>query len=648
MKKRIIIVLGILIAAGGIGTGVWYHFKGNGQSGTGDSIVYVSKVSVITGSETTAVNRFAGVVEPQKTVNVKIESGRKVKEVEVKTGEEVKAGQLLFEYDLSSIEDDLKQAQLDLDRLKNEQISLTEQIATLEAEKKKAKAEDQLSYTIEIETNKMNLKKNEYSQKSKQSEIDKLQSATQNTEVRSEIDGVIQKIDTSKMTSDDGDSVDDSSAMDSSMSSGDGSSDSSAFITILSTGAYRVKGKVNEQNRDSIVPGEAVIIRSRVDSSKTWKGTMGSVDVNNGTSDDSSNDMYMGMASTSSDDQTTSTSYPFYVELDSSENLMLGQHVYIERDIGQDEKKDGLWLSDYYILDTDTNEPYVWAASDKNRLEKRYVTLGEHDDDLGEYKIVEGLTKKDAIAFPTAALEEGEKTETGDLAQTMSGGADGITDMDADHGNMDDEQPDSADGEAYTDPDMEEGEYVAIMGPSGSGKTTLMNIIGCLDKQTEGTFFLDGVDIKACSENEMSDLRLNKIGFVFQSFHLLPKQSALANVEMPLNYARVPKKERRERALKALDRVGLADRVDFKPNQLSGGQMQRVAIARAIVNNPKLLLADEPTGALDSKSGAQVMELFQRLNDEGVSVLMITHDADIAAHAKRVVTIKDGILQEKR
>ena len=195
---------------------------------------------------------------------------------------------------------------------------------------------------------------------------------------------------------------------------------------------------------------------------------------------------------------------------------------------------------------------------------------------------------------------------------------------------------------------VEQGDICVLLGPSGSGKTTLMNIIGCLDKQTEGTFFLDGVDIKACSENEMSDIRLNKIGFVFQSFHLLPKQSALANVEMPLNYARVPKKERRERALKALDRVGLADRVDFKPNQLSGGQMQRVAIARAIVNNPKLLLADEPTGALDSKSGAQVMELFQRLNDEGVSVLMITHDADIAAHAKRVVTIKDGILQEKR
>lgn len=194
---------------------------------------------------------------------------------------------------------------------------------------------------------------------------------------------------------------------------------------------------------------------------------------------------------------------------------------------------------------------------------------------------------------------------------------------------------------------MEEGEYVAIMGPSGSGKSTLMNIIGCLDQATEGSFKLDGQDIRSCSENEMSDIRLHKIGFVFQSFHLLPRQTALANVEMPLNYARIPKKERRARALKALDRVGLSDRVNFRPNQLSGGQMQRVAIARAIVNSPKLLLADEPTGALDSKSGAQVMELFKALNEEGVSVLMITHDPDIAAHAKRVVTIRDGELREK-
>ncbi|OUO76837.1 macrolide ABC transporter ATP-binding protein [Blautia sp. An249] len=194
---------------------------------------------------------------------------------------------------------------------------------------------------------------------------------------------------------------------------------------------------------------------------------------------------------------------------------------------------------------------------------------------------------------------------------------------------------------------MEEGEYVAVMGPSGSGKTTLMNLIGCLDKPTRGEFFLDGQDISKCTENEMSDIRLKKIGFVFQSFHLLPRQTALQNVEMPLNYAKIPRRERRERAFRALERVGLAERVDFRPNQLSGGQMQRVAIARAMVNNPKLLLADEPTGALDTKSGHQVMELFQKLNEEGVSVLMITHDPEIASFAKRTVTIRDGRLSEK-
>lgn len=194
---------------------------------------------------------------------------------------------------------------------------------------------------------------------------------------------------------------------------------------------------------------------------------------------------------------------------------------------------------------------------------------------------------------------------------------------------------------------MEEGEYVAIMGPSGSGKTTLMNLIGCLDKPTSGSFLLDGMDVSQCSENEMSDMRLHKLGFVFQSFHLLAKQSAIENVMMPLHYAGVPKKKRREIAFSALERVGLAERVDFLPNQLSGGQMQRVAIARAIVNSPKLLLADEPTGALDSKSGQQVMELFQKLNEEGVTVLMITHDSEIAQHAKRTVLIRDGVLREK-
>ena len=193
---------------------------------------------------------------------------------------------------------------------------------------------------------------------------------------------------------------------------------------------------------------------------------------------------------------------------------------------------------------------------------------------------------------------------------------------------------------------MDEGEYVALMGPSGSGKSTLMNIIGCLDTMTSGTLILDGQDISRCNENELADIRLHKIGFIFQNFQLLSYQSAMGNVELPLMYAGVPKEQRREIAAAALEKVGLAERKDFLPNQLSGGQKQRVAIARAMVNHPAILLADEPTGALDSKSGEQVMELFGQLHDEGVAVLMITHDTNVAAHAGRLVVIRDGILEE--
>ena len=191
---------------------------------------------------------------------------------------------------------------------------------------------------------------------------------------------------------------------------------------------------------------------------------------------------------------------------------------------------------------------------------------------------------------------------------------------------------------------VEEGEYVAIMGPSGSGKSTLMNILGCLDTPTSGELFLDGVDVGKCTDDELSDLRLYKLGFVFQNYQLLARQTALENVELPLTYAKVPRDERRERAFEALKKVGLEDRVNHEPSRLSGGQKQRVAIARAIVNNPKLILADEPTGALDSTSGRQIMELFHSLNDEGMSILMITHDIDIAAHAKRIAIIRDGVL----
>lgn len=192
---------------------------------------------------------------------------------------------------------------------------------------------------------------------------------------------------------------------------------------------------------------------------------------------------------------------------------------------------------------------------------------------------------------------------------------------------------------------VDEGEYVAIMGPSGSGKTTLMNIIGCLDVPTSGTFLFEGEDVGRCSEKDLTRMRRYQIGFVFQSFHLMPHETALENVALPLIYAGVKKSRRRELAMEALERVGLSDRMEFLPTQLSGGQKQRVAIARAMVNHPRVLLADEPTGALDSQSGKQIMELFGKLNREGVTVVMITHDEKIASCADRMVRILDGEIQ---
>jgi putative ABC transport system ATP-binding protein len=191
-------------------------------------------------------------------------------------------------------------------------------------------------------------------------------------------------------------------------------------------------------------------------------------------------------------------------------------------------------------------------------------------------------------------------------------------------------------------------DYIAIMGPSGSGKTTLMNIIGCLDRASEGTYLFEEEDISEMNDDALSDLRLNKIGFVFQNFNLLNSQTAQENVALPLIYAGVDKETRNHRANVALSKVGLADRTTFKPNQLSGGQKQRVAIARAIINNPKILLADEPTGALDQASGKQVMELFKALNDEGVTIIMITHDANVASHAKKILHIIDGEIIENK
>ena len=193
---------------------------------------------------------------------------------------------------------------------------------------------------------------------------------------------------------------------------------------------------------------------------------------------------------------------------------------------------------------------------------------------------------------------------------------------------------------------IDKGEYVAIMGPSGSGKSTLMNLIGCLDTPTKGSYLLNGKQVSQMNDNELAHIRNQEIGFVFQTFNLLPRASALHNVELPLIYAGVPSKERQDRAKEALVKVELEQRMTHKPNELSGGQRQRVAIARALVNNPAILLADEPTGNLDSKTGVEIMNLFEKLYTGGNTIILVTHEPDVAAHAQRVISIRDGQVEK--
>ncbi|MGB0523823.1 MAG: ABC transporter ATP-binding protein [Flammeovirgaceae bacterium] len=192
---------------------------------------------------------------------------------------------------------------------------------------------------------------------------------------------------------------------------------------------------------------------------------------------------------------------------------------------------------------------------------------------------------------------------------------------------------------------IKQGEYVAFMGPSGSGKSTLMNIVGCLDTPTEGQYHLNGQDVSSMSENQLAEIRNKEIGFVFQTFNLLPRSSSLENVALPLVYAGFSKSEREERALAALESVGLGNRYKHKPNELSGGQRQRVAIARALVNDPSIILADEPTGNLDTKTSYEIMDLFEQLHDAGNTIIMVTHEEDIAQYAHRIIRLRDGLIE---
>jgi len=192
---------------------------------------------------------------------------------------------------------------------------------------------------------------------------------------------------------------------------------------------------------------------------------------------------------------------------------------------------------------------------------------------------------------------------------------------------------------------IEKGDFVSIMGPSGSGKSTLMNIIGCLDVPTDGTYELDGIPVADLSDNQLAEIRNKKLGFVFQTFNLLPRESAIDNVELPAVYSDMSDKQRREKALKMLEAVGLASRAKHRPTEMSGGERQRVAIARALMNSPSILLADEPTGNLDSRTGAEIMGIFQKLSDDGITIVLVTHERDIAEHSQRIIHLRDGSVE---
>ena len=356
--------------------------QGGRVSSTDANAVYVDSIAVIAdlGSGTGKIPRFAGTVEPQETRDYKLEGDRKVEKCYVKEGDIVKTGQRLFTYDTIEDESKLEQARIDLERLKNTQDTSEAKKAQLEKQRAEANTPEKQLAVLTAENE---LKQNELDQKSKQKEIDLLENQIKNATVTCDLDGVVKSVQDSQSSTD--------------MMSGS----DNAYITILKLGTYRIKAEANEQNIQQISSGENVLVFSRVDSTKFWRGTITQIKTDQGAMD-SNSDSYYG-----SDNAAGSTNYPFYIELENSDGLMLGQHVYLEEDLGQENARSGIWLDDYYIADEADGTHYVWAASPDNKLEKRAVELGESDDILKQHHITSGLTSDDYICQPRAALEEG-------------------------------------------------------------------------------------------------------------------------------------------------------------------------------------------------------------------------------------------------
>ena len=398
MKKGIAVALVLVLAAGGAG-GYYYWKQKNDAGASGERIssssedaVYVDSVSVLAGlgSGNGLIQRYAGMIEPQQTWEVKLENDRSVKECFVKEGDEVKDRQKLFTYDTTEDEDNLAKSEIELERCENEIETSKAQKEQLEKEKTKASADEQLDYTTRILTAENNIKQNEYEYKAKELEIKQLKEKIADAAVYSEMDGVVKSIN------------------DPNDNNGNGygymsDSSDSAYITILQVGDFRVKGTVNEQNKDQIYDGMEMLVHSRVDETVMWHGIITEIKLDKGENNsESSAYSFYG-----SDSSGSSTNYPFYVELDSSDGLILGQHVYLEPDQGQGEKKEGIWLYDYYFIQEENGDSYVWAASSSNTLEKRSVKLGEYDEDMATYQVLEGLDAEDYIIVPSDDLVEG-------------------------------------------------------------------------------------------------------------------------------------------------------------------------------------------------------------------------------------------------
>lgn len=394
-KQKIIIGACTVLCIGVIGAGIF--FVQHKDKGNKEELAYVMSVSSM--NDMAGTQKLAGVVESQKTLDIQKDTEREVKEILVKTGDEVDVGTPLFTYDTAKLEADLQQANLDLERADNDMKNQKDQIAQLEKEKKNAPEKEQLSYTTQIQSAQMDLKKSEYEKKAKEVEINRIKGQIENSTVTSEMKGVVKSVNNSQNREN--------------INPYDGSSQ--AFMTILATGEYRIKGKVNEQNITQIVEGAPAIIRSRVDENAIWRGTYTAVDTKN-SNNNSNEGMMLGSGQ---EQQMTSTSYPFYVELESSEGLLLGQHVYIEQDTGLEEREAGIWLDEAFIADVDKN-PYVWVESKKGTLEKRTVVLGTHDENMMQYKIESGLKSSDYVAYPQDFFKEGVKT-THEMTEDIMG-----------------------------------------------------------------------------------------------------------------------------------------------------------------------------------------------------------------------------------